>query len=173
MLPNGRELIKRIARVRRETAFTGVYHIPAKEGRLDKAQLKKLAGRYADSVTDRLRECGEAEQAAFILNAPVEFISESEFKKKGTAKELLFINTSMDISDDFIDFTDEFPDYLLGLEEAVLFMTKSPAVTRYILSAIVKYPVDDEAYYELWKGGGDIEFCEDKTLVIIPDDFVG
>ncbi len=50
-------------------------------------------------------------------------------------------------------------------------MTKYPAVTRYILSAIVKYPVDDEAYFELWKGGADIEFCEDRILIILPVDY--
>ena len=59
----------------------------------------------------------------------------------------------------------------MGLEEAALFMTKVPPVTRYILDAIVDYPVDDEAYYELWRGGGRIEFCEDKTLVVLPDDY--
>ncbi|MFV0476162.1 MAG: hypothetical protein ACK5MQ_18450 [Pikeienuella sp.] len=50
-------------------------------------------------------------------------------------------------------------------------MTKFPPVTRYILNALVSYPVDDEAYYELWKGGGDIGFCEDKILIILPDDY--
>ena len=172
-LPNGRELIKRIERIRRETAFTGLYHVPATEERLDRVPLKTLARRYADSVADRLREIGETEQASLILHNPIEFISESDFKKKEAARELRFLNTAMDLSNDFIDLTEDEPKYMYGLKEAVLFMTKFPAITRYILSAIVKYPVDDEAYYELWKGGADIEFCEDKTLIILPDDYEG
>ncbi len=172
-LPNGRELIKRIQRVRQETAFTGLYHVPATDERLGREQLKTLARRYADSVADRLREIGEAEQAARILKAPIEFISESDFKRKKAAKELRILNAAWELRNNFIDFTDGWPDYMYGLDEAVLFMTKYPAITRYILSAIVKYPVDDEAYFELWKGGADIEFCEDKTLVILPDDYEG
>lgn len=41
-LPNGRELIKRIERVRWETAFTGLYHVPAIESRMDRDQMKSL-----------------------------------------------------------------------------------------------------------------------------------
>jgi len=168
-LPNGRELIKRINRIRQETAFTGLYHVPEPEEWLDREKLKVLAKRYADSVADRLRGIGETEQAARILHNPIEFISESDFMKKEATRELRFLNAAMDLSRDFNKWKDNRPSCYKGLKEAVLFMTKIPEVTRYILSAIVKYPVDDEAYYELWRGGAGIEFCEDKTLVILPD----
>lgn len=170
-LPNGAELIRRIERVREETAFTGLYHVPAREDRLDRNQMRTLAERYANSVATRLHEIGEVEQAHFIRNAPIEFVRKSSFEAREKTGQLFFVNASMDIQDDFVDFTSHSRPYFMGLEEAALFMTKVPPVTRYILDAIVDYPVDDEAYYELWRGGGRIEFCEDKTLVVLPDDY--
>ncbi|MFV0476161.1 MAG: hypothetical protein ACK5MQ_18445 [Pikeienuella sp.] len=78
-LPNGAELIRRIERVREETAFTGLYHVPAREERLDRNKLRILAERYANSIAERLREIGEIDQAQYIHRGSVEFIGESEF----------------------------------------------------------------------------------------------
>lgn len=170
-LPNGADFVERIKRVRAGTAFTGLYHIPASDGRISKADLKKLGERYADSISKRLRYIGDNKQADIVYYKPIEFIVESKFRDLWKSGNAGLLNASMDIEFDFVDFICEFPDYMDGLQEAVLHMTKSPPVTRYILSAIVDYPVDDEAYYELWAGGGDIEFCEDRTLIILPDDY--
>lgn len=170
-LPNGKAFIQRIEKVREETLFTGLYHIPDPALRLGKAEMRVLAERYADSVASRLSAIGDRDQADLIFIKPIEFIKKSDYNEKGNSLELPFLNALMDINGDFSAWMRMLPDYRWGLEDAVLFMTMWPAVTRYILSAIVVYPVDDEAYYNLWKGGGNINFCEDRTLVILPDDF--
>ncbi len=48
-------------------------------------------------------------------------------------------------------------------------MTKVPEVTRYILSALADYQVNDEIAYELWKGGARVDFYKGVTLIIVED----
>lgn len=170
-LSNGGLLIERIERVRNETAFTGLYHVPASGDRIGRSKLKVLAERYADSVASRLKDIGEQDLNNSVFYSPIEFLRASDFQKKKSSREFKISNAAMYISDDFIDWPEHDPDYYYALKEAVYMMTTKPQVTRYILSAIVDYPVDDEAYFELWAGGGDIEFCEDRTLIILPDDY--
>ena len=176
MLPNGDELIRRIQRVIDGSSFTGLYYIPDGKHYLDKKQLKNHAENFAYSIADRLNEIGEKAEANLMMHNPIEFISELEYGRKKSELKQMVLGARDYIDDDYIDMFSGSPNYmhcLRGLREAVYMMTTRPAITRYVLGAIIQYYVNDEAYFELWKGGGDVEFLEDKTLVIIPDAFVG
>jgi len=170
-LPNGHELVRRINRVRNETSFTGLYYVENKKGYLPKNLMHPLAERYADSVANLLDEIGESSIAKQARFNPIEFVSESKVVSDFDANTL-GLNEALDfVGDEFVDAKPKSMTFLRGLSEAVLFMTKVPEVTRYILGAMVEFPVDDEAAYELWKGGARVDFGDEKTYIILSDDY--
>lgn len=164
-LPNGFDFVKRLVWFRENSELNGTYLLPL-EGSPQKDRMI-YAERYRDSVSDRLREMGECGEAGIISSAPVEEMLYDEYKSKKLARSLPFLNAPMAIDFDVSDWYNRFPEWIFGLDEAVLMMTTYPAVTRYLMWPITKYPLDDESYAKLWLMGNSMDFCEDKTLLII------
>lgn len=170
-LPNGQELIRRIKLIRSETEFTGLYHIPRRPYALTKPEMRPYADRYADSVAELLKNIGEHDAAKQVEFNQFEYIKRSQWKRSDPNNPLLLNDVFDFIGDEFSRALIAVGDYMFGLDEAVLFMTKVPEVTRFVLGALVDFPVDDEAAYELWKGGARIDFGEEKTYIILADDY--
>lgn len=169
-IKNGAELIRRVRRVIDENDFTGMYYVPRLDNRLSRDSLLDLAKDYAETITSRLVSLGEASHARTIRDNTVEIVYEADIDIEKERFSLGDSDVFWIISDDFADVaaTRGIP-YFYGLKEAVLFMTKVPEVTRYILNALVDYPVNDEIAYELWKGGARVDFYRGKTLIVVED----
>lgn len=108
------------------------------------------------------------ENATLLRMNPIKVISKEQRNIFEGNLEIKKTDIFSIISGDFVDIVDgrNIP-YYYGLKEAVLFMTKIPEVTRYILDPLVHYPVNDELAYELWKGGARINFFEKCTYIIV------
>ena len=164
-LPHGFEFAKRLISFRERADFNGTYLLPPE--RSHQGDRLVYAERYRDGFSDRLREIGYSSDAEVISSVPVEEILYDEYKDFKLSNSLPLLSVAMEMDFDVSDWYDNFPEWIFGLDEAVLMMTTYPAITRYLMWPIIKYPMDDESYAELWLMGHTIEFCENKTLLVI------
>ncbi len=164
-LPGGREFIRRVEQFRHDANFNGTYLFPTAQ-KADETAFK-LAEQYRDHIADRLSELGDPD-AKLIRNQPVVTIAADVYKARHRAGTLPLLDATMTIGDDVIDFTiDERPAWVRGLREAVYMMTTIPEVTRYLLSPILKYPLDDEPAAKLWLMVHRVDFTKENTLLIV------
>ncbi len=163
-LPNGSAVADRIAKFRERADFNGTYLLARPQG--ISAAARRLAEAYRDGVCDRLRELNDSE-AAFIRNSPVEEISVESYRRLRQEGALRLLNATMTLEFCEKESTRAFPEWKRGLREAIYMMTTIPEVTRYLLWPIFRYPLDDTPAAELWLMGHRIDFCEDRTLLIV------
>ncbi|MEL6586785.1 MAG: hypothetical protein AAFY65_15470 [Pseudomonadota bacterium] len=163
-LPGGSHFVAGLVAFRARTDGTGVYRQPkAVEVRSEDLD---LASAYRDNMVDRLRDLGDPE-AALIRDAPLEQIAQAEYKQLSAEGSLPLLDAPMGIAQDFIIATKGAPKWIRGLYEAVYMMTTIPEVSRWLVSPVVTYPLDDAPAGELWLRGHRMDFCEDRTLLIV------
>lgn len=164
-LPNGAEVAELITGFRKRADFNGTYLLPPIHDS-DLSLAWQLAEKYRDGVTDRLRELDDPE-AALVGDSLIVEIGYEDYRRLKQARELRLLNATMTISDDFVDFKAKFPEWIDGLYEALYMMTTFPEITRYLLWPMLRYPLDDTPAAEIWLMGHRIDFCEDRTLLIV------
>lgn len=164
-LPAGRTFADRLVQFRSQTNATGTYLVPFAKSVSEES--KDLAETYRDSVVDYLRETNDS-NAQIIESNPIVEMSVVDYRSGKKAGSLNLLNIMMNIEFDYFDAMDDQPSWIDGLYEAVYMMTTLPTVTRYLLSPILKFPIDDKAAASLWLNGGHrVDFCKDRTLLII------
>ncbi|HRK42805.1 MAG TPA: hypothetical protein PLH11_07185 [Gemmobacter sp.] len=167
-LRNGAAFVSRIMDFRARADFNGTYLLPPPpphtHTQVVTPHAYELAAQYRDAVADRLTEL-DYTQASAIARSRVVEISSRDFQREKELGRLRVHDVETMLGDDFIDCYAEFPRWILGLREAVYMMTTFPAITRYLLWPIVKYPLDETPAAELWLMGHWVEFCEDRTLL--------
>lgn len=162
-LPAGSEFVDRLNDLRAQADFSGTYLVPHAKPVTDES--RRLAEQYRDNVFDYLREQGDQE-AGIIAANPITEISMDEYRIGKKTGNLCLLDAPMNIDFNHLDVMDEYPKWLDGLREALYMMTTIPEVTRYLLSPIVKFPLDDGPAAALWLQGQRMDFCKDRTLLI-------
>lgn len=163
-LPGGEGLVQRIIDIRRQADFNGTYLL-ARNKVID-IDAYKQAERYKDSVADRLRELDDSD-AILVQANPISGIEHSDYQYLRSSSKLSLLNVSMTLEDDFIKYCAALPDWVWGLYEVIYMMTTIPEVTRYLLWPIVRYPLNDEPAMKLWLMGHRMDFCQDRSLLIV------
>lgn len=163
-VPGGVAFVEQIMALRAQTDDSGVYLLPSLSDVTDADRQRAVA--YRDGMVDRLRELDD-EEAAIIAAAPIAEIPVAEYKRLDAARELPVLDAPIRISQDFIFFTSKMPKWIRGLYEAVYMLTTIPEVSRHLLAPIAGYPLDERPAAELWLRGHRMDFCEDRTLLIV------
>lgn len=162
-LPGGAELAKRLNAFRSAAEFNGTYLLP---GQRKRGEPEQLAARYRDGVSDRLRDMGRGEEARLVDAAPIGSLPAEAFEEERGAGNLRLLEVLKEIENDFFDEMDAQPGWIDGLYEALYAATNFPVITRYLIQPVMKYPLDESAYAEIWLGGDRVEFCETMTCVV-------
>ncbi|MBA8882045.1 hypothetical protein [Phyllobacterium myrsinacearum] len=166
-LPRGYILIARIKKLLEENNNSGLYVVPKKENFLTKHALLELTRSYCDNVSAFYDKLNMSEFAREAAQSDIEIVhTNNEFFEKIKNTD----NVSSDIEDKlgklFRKKAKELGSYTYALQEAALYLTKYPAITRYLLEDVVAFPLQHEPYYELWRGGGDVWFFKDRILML-------
>lgn len=168
-LPNSTNIIERVSELLRENQTGGAYVIPKSENAISELETISLAKRYAVSLKEQLRISGHLDVAAEIDPDKISVIRDN--------KEFLRLSGDSDqgISEALEELrllvrakTKTFTKGSFALNEALLGLTNYPQISYYILSPALKIELDTRAYYELWRGGGDIAFFKGRILVLAP-----
>jgi|GEM_PF-2337320 len=163
-LPSGQAFADRLIDVRTKADFSGTYLVPH-VGAITAATYQ-LAESYRDGIFDFLKERNDLEASTIAANPIVE-IDKSNYRTGKKMGSLNLLNVTWTIDDIYIDYIFEHPSWMRGLREAVYMMTTVPEVTRYLLSPIINFPLDDGPAAELWLSGHRMDFCKDRTLLIV------
>lgn len=163
-LPSGRAFSDRLINLRIQADFNGVYLVPHAKAVTDDTY--RLVEAYRDKVFDYLRDVEDTE-ADLIAANPIVEISMTAYRAGKKAGNFGFLQATWTIDDNYIDYMYEHPRWIRGLREAVYMMITIPEVTRYLLEPIVKFPLDDKLAADLWIHGHRVDFCKDRTLLIV------
>lgn len=166
-LPKGQVLIERIRELLLENDNTGLYVLPKKENRLPLSDIGVIADEYRQRVAEYMQFIGQMEMAKEVMSPEVQVVDKnSDFYDTIKNEPFPHSEAISEVEFQFSDALDAGGDHMFVLDEAVLFLTKYPAITRYIMEDVVKFPLKHESYYRLWKGGGDIYFFKNRVLLL-------
>ncbi|RVV96499.1 hypothetical protein EKE94_18425 [Mesobaculum littorinae] len=169
-LPQGAAMVERIERLRSETRFTGLYHVQDPNRRLSQDAMIGKARSYCDHVSDFLRGIDMADLAQSVDTGDFRYLDVHSYDFRDTDGRLGLNETGEVLEDEFTLTLQKGPHYLMGLFQAVLFMTKIPVVTRYIMQPVVEFPLNEVDGYAAWIGGAAIAFGDgDNFLLVEPE----
>lgn len=166
-LPKGDALIARIRQLRRENTMNGMYVVPDPANAISEPIALGLVDRYSQSVAWLLAKTAP-DIAHEPLSSKVQIVRDNETFLDMADKPDLGLSEA----DDFIQYAfdqhlDRLGNVRFGLWEAVYALTNYPVVTRWLLEEMIDFPMSSGAYYELWRGGGDVTFLRDGKLVLV------
>lgn len=171
-LPQGAALIERIECLRSETEFTGLYHVQDPSRRLGHDALIQRARSYCDCVSDFLRDIGMVDLVKSVNNANFRYLDVRNYDFRDSDGCLGLNETGEILEDEFISVLKNGPHYLMSLFQAVLFMTKIPVVTRYIMRPIADFPLNEVDGYATWIGGAAIAFGDRKNFLLVERELI-
>ncbi|SIS90680.1 hypothetical protein [Paracoccus saliphilus] len=171
-LPQGAAMIERIERLRSETNFTGLYHVQDPSRRLGHDAMIEKARKYCDHVSDFLRDIDMADLAKSVDNGGFSYLDVHSYDFRDSDGRLGLNETGEVLEDEFTLKLKKGPHYLLGLFQAVLFMTKIPVVTRYIMQPVVKFPLNEADGYATWIGGAAIAFGDRGNFLLVEPELI-
>lgn len=166
-LPRGNELIRRIQQVLSENDNSAPYVIPKKENWRPEQELLPLLHQYRKSTRDFLYTKGRQEIAGFLESEQVRVVYDNnEFLETIRSNSDYYSEADEAVGDEFNRKIIGVGTYMISLKEAVLFLTKYPGVTRYIMQETAGFELNHISYYQLWRAGGDVYFFEDYSLLL-------
>lgn len=166
-LPNGHIMIQKIGDLLKENTSNGLYIVPKRENYIGQNAIEELALDYRDNVVKYLNNNGHGEVAREIHNDNFIFVHEpQEFLSMAGDSTLGLSEAEYEVDNDFIDKFESIGEWTFALHEAVLFLTKSYVVTRYILEEVIPLELNSRPFYELWRGGGNLCFMKSRTLLL-------
>lgn len=166
-LARGDALIERIEQVRRQTLFTGLYYVQDPERRLPAPALEARARKYCDHVSDFMTEIGMADLSRKIDGAEFAYLDVDDYDFRDADGSLGLNETGEVLDDEFTGALRRGPHYLFGLFQAVLFMTKVPVVTRYVMAPVVDFPLEETDGYQTWIGGAALTFGDRRAYLLL------
>lgn len=166
-LPNGQILIKRLQELLSENDNSGLYVVPRKENWRPLSSIREFAEEYRRNLSKYLISIGQAHVSNEVLSEKVQIVyRNSDFYDAIRGEPFPHSEALSVIENRFIDELNSLGSYMFALNEAVLFLTKYPGITRYIIESTIKFPLNHEPYYKLWRSGGDIYFFKERVLLL-------
>ncbi|QND51893.1 hypothetical protein HB779_08235 [Phyllobacterium sp. 628] len=166
-LPNGQILIERIKRLLSENDNSGLYVIPKKENHRPETEITTMLRACCTNVANYLDQISNPELASHARNDKIQVVYTNDAFYQAIHDEPFPHSEALaEVEYQFIVWMNKIGKYMFPLNEAILGLTKYPAVTRYLLEDVVGFPLEHKPYYDLWKAGGDVYFFADRILML-------
>jgi hypothetical protein len=168
-LPHGEAVKNRVKEVLHDNRVGGAYVLPDPANALSSENIVKLAKRYATSLKALLGIHRMSDVSDDVNPDTVQVISSNE--------EFLQLAAvpSFDQSEAYealrLIVRSELKKITIGnfaLNEALLGITNYAQICHYILTPAIELDLDTRAYYDVWRGGGDVAFPKGKLLILAP-----
>jgi hypothetical protein len=167
-LPNSASIIRRVNELLRENGTGGAYIVPDQKNAIGTEMATSLAKRYALSLKDLLRTHGNLDEANEINTDNVQIFSSNEdFLRAADDPSLDPCEAYEELRLIVRDELKKITKGQFALSEAVLGLTNYPQISHHILAPAMKLNLDTQPYYELWKGGYDVNFLRGKLLLLV------
>jgi hypothetical protein len=166
-LPHADSMIDRLQRLLSENYTASAYVIPKRENYLDEPALKELARAYGKEVSGYISEIGFTDVAADLNYDRFEVLYDNNDFMELLRNSERDLNEAQEIiGDNFRQRIAAASPWGYPLKEAVLHLTKYPPIMHYILEDVVGFGLSSESYYKLWRGGGDVCFMDNRTILL-------
>ncbi|KZK78890.1 hypothetical protein PsAD46_04508 [Pseudovibrio sp. Ad46] len=167
-LKDSLRLIEKTNKLRLDCSFTGLYFVQNEEKKLDRQEIHDLALSYRDNIANFLLAKNESELASQVNISNIKYVEEYEtYHNLRGDRSLPWLGINDEMSNYFGDYLDQ-DERFYGVEEAILHLTMSPEITRYLMQELVGFPVDHTPFYKLWVGGGNVAFMEGEIILLSP-----
>jgi hypothetical protein len=160
-------MIQRLRDLLQESASNGAYILPKRENYLGQNEIQNLAAKYRDNLLNYLHKHGYRDAASDIKGSDFSFVYDNDdFLSVAMDPSRGLSEAEYEVRNDFVDISENTGYWTFALYEAVFSLTNNSAVSRYILEDMVCLDLDSRAYYELWRGGGDVCFMKGRILLL-------
>jgi len=130
--------------------------------------MRLLVEQHVSILADLGRDEGEAEDAAAIRAAPINFVETHDAFSEVMRDHKRMSNELPDVLDDvYMGLMNRTDRRYRFINEAVLELTKSKEVTMWVMSEFVNLNLDMRPGYEIFRRGGGTAFPRDETVVCI------
>jgi hypothetical protein len=168
-LPRGDAIKYRVKQLLRENKTGGAYVVPDPENALTSENIAKLAVRYAQSLKEMLRIHGNLEVSDEINPDSMQMIlSNDDFLELAGDPSLGQSEAYEELRLIFRTKLKKITKGNFALSEALLGLTNYPQISHFLVAPSIGLDLDTRAYYELWRGGGDVAFLKGTMIVLTP-----
>lgn len=166
-LPGGRTLIERVENLLSENNNSSLYVIPKKENWLPEEKIRQYLKSYCDNLAKYAKTIEREDLGSQANSSSIQVVYDNDkFYEIIQSEPFPHSEILSEIEYRYIEYLGRVGNYMYALDEAVLALTKYPAVTRYILEQAANFPLEHKPYYEMWKAGGDVYFFTDRILLL-------